>query len=132
MLEFEDEVTECYSWQIDKRLPYVQKFTEEKYIDDEDKEEEINEKNLDRILKAESDDNLAALLAAELHKTNKILLETLIYLQSRDEKIMEVREQLMLNKKGFESFVLKSGLLCRVHGRKAETTQYLGIFIRMD
>ena len=74
MLEFEDEVTECYSWQIDKRLPYVQKFTEEKYIDDEDKEEEINEKNLDRILKAESDDNLAALLAAELHRTNKILL----------------------------------------------------------
>ena len=129
MLEFEDEVTECYSWQIDKRLPYVQKFTEEKYIDDEDKEEEINEKNLDRILKAESDDNLAALLAAELHKTNKILLETLIYLQSRDEKIMEVREQLMLNKKGFESFVLKSGLLCRVHCRKAETTQYLCRYI---
>ena len=42
LLEFEDEITECYSSQIEKKLPFVQKFTEEKYEHDEDKEEEIN------------------------------------------------------------------------------------------
>ena len=112
-----------------EKIPFVQKFTEEKYIDDEDKEEEINEKDLDRLLKAESDESLVALLAAELHESKKISLETLIYLQSRDEKITEVREQLMLNEKGFKNFVLKSGLVCRIHGRKAETTQFLGVYI---
>ena len=61
LLEFEDEITECYSSQIKKKLPFVQKFTEEKYINDEDKEEEINEKDLDRLLKAESDESLVAL-----------------------------------------------------------------------
>ena len=44
MLEFADEIIECYSSQIENKLPFVQKFTEEKYIDDEDNEEEINEK----------------------------------------------------------------------------------------
>ena len=57
------------------------------------------------------------------------MLETLIYLQSKDEKITEVREQLMLNEKGFKNFVLKSGSVCRIHGRKAETTQFLGVYI---
>ena len=45
LLEFEDEETECYSSQIEKKLPFVQKFTEEKYINDEDKEEKISEKD---------------------------------------------------------------------------------------
>ena len=72
LLEFEDEKTECYSSQIEKKLPFVQKFTEEKYIDDEDRDEEINEKDLDRLLKAESDESLVALLAAELHESKKI------------------------------------------------------------
>ena len=85
------KITECYSSQIEKKLPFVQKFTEEKYINDEDKEEEISEKDLDKLLKAESDESLVALLAAELHKSKKISLETLIYLQSKDEKITEVR-----------------------------------------
>ena len=44
---------------------------EEKYINDEDKEEEINEKDLDRLLKAESDESLVALLAGELHEVNR-------------------------------------------------------------
>ena len=70
-------------------------------------------------MKAESDDSLVALLAAELHESKKISLETLIYLQSKDEKITEVREQLMLNEKGFKKFVLKSGLVRRIHRRKA-------------
>ena len=35
----------------------------------------------------------------------------------------------MLNEKGFKNFVLKSGLVCRIHGRKAETTQFLGVYI---
>ena len=64
----------------------MQKFTEEKYSHDKDREEEINDKDLDRLLKAESDDSLVALIAAELHESKKISLETLIYLQSRDEK----------------------------------------------
>ena len=64
-----------------------------------DKDKEINEKDLDRILKAESDDSLVVLLAAELHKTKKISVETLIYLHSRDKKITEVRKQLMLNER---------------------------------
>ena len=71
LLEFEDEITECYSSQIEKKLPFVQKFTEEKYIHDEDKEEEINDEDLDRLLKAESDDSLVALLAAELHESKR-------------------------------------------------------------
>ena len=78
----------------------MQKFTEEKYINDEDKEEEIKEKDLDRLLKAESDESLVALLAAELHESKKISLETLIYFQSKDEKLTEVREQLMLKENG--------------------------------
>ena len=68
-----------------------------------------NKKDLDKLLKAESDKSLVALLAAELHESKKISLETLIYFQSKDEKITEVREQLMLNEKGFKNFVLKSG-----------------------
>ena len=52
---------------------------------DEDSEEELNEVELDRILKAGSDESLAALLAGELHETKKILLETLIFC-SRVEK----------------------------------------------
>ena len=59
-------------------------------IHDKDKEEEINEKDLDKLLKVESDDSLVALLAAELHESKKILLETLLYLQSKDEKKKEV------------------------------------------
>ena len=129
LLEFEDEITECYSSQIDRKLPFVQKFTDEKYIHEEDREEEINDEDLERLLKAESDDSLVALLAAELHESKKISLETLIYLQSRDEKITEVKEQLMQNEKGFKNFVMKSGLVCRIHGRKAETTQFLGVYI---
>ena len=66
-----------------------------------------NKKDLDKLLKAESDKSLVALLAA--HESKKISLETLIYFQSKDEKITEVREQLMLNEKGFKNFVLKSG-----------------------
>ena len=31
-----------------EKITFVQKFTEEKYINDEDKEEEINKKDLDR------------------------------------------------------------------------------------
>ena len=58
LLEFEDKITECYSSQIEKKLPFVQKFTEEKYIHDEDKEEEINDEDLDKLLKAESEDSL--------------------------------------------------------------------------
>ena len=77
---------------------------------------------MDRLLKSESYDSLVALLAAELHESKKISLETLIYLQSKDEKITKVREQLMLNDKGFKNFVLKSRLDCRILGRKAETT----------
>ena len=80
-------------------------------------------------MKAESDESLVALLAVELHESKKISLETLIYLQSQDEKITEVREQLMLNEKGFKNFVLKSRLVCRIHGRKAKTTKFLGVYI---
>ena len=94
------------------------------YIHDKDKEEEINEEDLDRLLKAESDDSLAALLAAELHESKKISLETLIYLQSRDEKITEVKEQLMQNEKGFKNFVLKSGLVCTVEYTEGKPKQH--------
>ena len=129
LLEFEDKVTECYSSKIDEKLPFVQKFNADEVSEKEEGDDEIKEKELDRLLAAESDESLAALLAAELHETKKISLETLIYLQNKDEKIREVRELLMMNDKGFKNFVVKSGLVCRVHGRKAETTQFLGVYI---
>ena len=96
---------------------YLFTFNADEVSEKEEGDEEIKEKELDKLLAAESDESLAALLAAELHETKKISLETLIYLQNKDEKIREVRELLMLNEKGFKNFVVKSGLVCRIHGR---------------
>jgi hypothetical protein len=53
------------------------------------------------------------MLAADLIQNNRLSLETLIKLQSEEEAINKIKENLVGNPGAYNTFILKSGLVCK-------------------
>jgi hypothetical protein len=63
-----------------------------------------------------------AMLAADLMQNNRLSLETLIKLQSEEEAINKIKENLVGNPSAYYTFILKSGLVC-----KSFTVHHIGV-----
>ena len=128
LLDFEEKNTWLYSSKMAEKFPKLQTFDKQEMRDIEE-DEEIDEEELDRLIRNDSDAAVAGLLAAELHETKKISLENLIWLQSKDKKISEIKEMLLGNGKEYKNFVLRSELVCRVNHSNSETNRYFSVYI---
>jgi hypothetical protein len=63
-----------------------------------------------------------AMLAADLIQNNRLSLETLIKLQSEEDAINKIKENLVGNPSAYNTFILKSGLVC-----KSFTVHHIGV-----
>jgi dUTPase len=70
-----------------------------------------------------------AMLAADLIQNNRLSVETLIKLQNEDEGIKTIKENLVGNPDAYNTYILKSGLVCKTYTVQHAGVTHLGIYI---
>ena len=70
-----------------------------------------------------------AQLAHDLLNHKKLSVETLISMQTEDENISKIRENLVGNPNAYPSFMLKNGIVCRKFTKNREAITYIGIYV---
>jgi len=70
-----------------------------------------------------------ALLAADLLNNKKLSLDTLQIMQGQDKEISRIRESLLGNPGAYNTFILKSGLVCKKYTLSRMSVTYIGIYV---
>jgi hypothetical protein len=74
-------------------------------------------------------EEIASLLAEDLLANRRISLETIIELQNKDERIYNIKQNLLGKNNASNNFILRQGVVCRNYFLKRDSVQIVGIYV---